>query len=386
MPLMPRAKDAMFDFVAPLTNRIADLERLTSGMHVSEIPEVGDPILRNELITHGYWRLASRAYAVLDGNDLVWPTYGSWASAQAGVYMRLGRSAFGRLASFGAGRKVTSLLGRGNQLIFRDIALPFTRFLDLVEGSTRSELRWILAASSPRDWLAERLELDRRSVFDVPGGEAFMVFAFEQYLRALMEDDADARSERIFVANACVGLQEQARVDCIIDDLLESEAINRSAMLASRALLGASRTGRLAGKVAAPVVKPVWGEQLRPVKRRLENIERLLGTVVVERHPSRVIGTRLFMELKLGDDHVDLSDGVGPQSFAPGLETIDLKSRDFREAFETVMRWDLTPDSTEGTAVVDWSSLDQRMNFIIDLFRVHQGRTELRRHPLLEDD
>ena len=42
---------------------------------------------------------------------------------------------------------------------------------------------------------------------------------------------------------------------------------------------------------------------------------------------------------------------------------------------------DRTPDSTDGSAAGDWAALDDRMNFIVDLFRSRQRDRSLRRSP-----
>ncbi len=374
----------MLDAAAPLTKSLDELERISAGMPVYAIPEFEDPLLRNELITHNYWRIASRCYAVMPGDDLVWPTFGSWASAQAGVYMRVGRSQLGRFAMLGGATKVTELLGRGNQLIFRDIGLPFTRFLDLIEETPAAELRSLIEGADVRDRLAGELGLNPRSVFEDPNGERLMVLAFEQYLRAHFETDREARSERIFVANGCVGLQEQTRVNCMIAALLDSVRINGSAKRMGGVLNGVRHLARIGSRAAWPMLKPAMGIQAASIERQVSNLDGLFDAIIVEERASQVLGTTLFMELELGNDRFDLSDDITGHRFAKGLERIDLDAPDFRETLELVMAWDKTPDSTTGTAVSDWSALDERMHFIIDLFRVHQDDLRLRRHPLVD--
>ena len=79
--------------------------------------------------------------------------------------------------------------------------------------------------------------------------------------------------------------------------------------------------------------------------------------------------------LKRGND---LPPPAGMEStlFPPHLRTIeDPKLK------ELLGRMDKTPDSLTGTAAKDWSQLDQRMNYIVDLFRSRQSDPHLFDQP-----
>lgn len=62
--------------------------------------------------------------------------------------------------------------------------------------------------------------------------------------------------------------------------------------------------------------------------------------------------------------------------FPPHLRTLENP-----KLRELMGRLDATPDSLKGTAAKDWSKLDQRMNYIVDLFRSRQSDPHLFDQP-----
>lgn len=377
---------ALLEELLPVDMSIEALDAQSPIDDISTVADVPDAILRNALITHNYWRIATRFYRRAGIENLVWPTFGSWASAQAGLYMRLGVARPVSLATAKRSERVTSLLGLGNQLIFRDIAPPFWRFLSLVETSTDDQLRELSQDPALDTILSQRLAIDPRTFAESPNGGYLMVLAFGQYLRALVCADTDQRAERIFVANGCMGLQEQTRVDRMLDELLDVPSVNSTftpilTRLRPPLLLGSHAVSR-----AWPTLETVLGNQGPAMRQRLKNFKHLLNTVVLDGRVTQVVGTQIFLELQLGADYFDLGHDIDHPHFARGLDEITLDASDFRRSFEWVAKWDRTPDSTIGSAAVDWSSLSDRMNFILDLFRCYQGESRLGAHPLLPKD
>jgi hypothetical protein len=360
---------------------LAELDALTPA-NIEDVADVVDPLVRNELITHNYWRIANRFYDRYGTANLVWPTFGSWASTQAGQQMRLGVAAPIRLVTAGASTRVTELLGQGNQLIFRDIAPPFDRFLNFLDATPEPDVLALIASPTLTDDLAVLLSLNPQDFEASPTGEWLMVLAFEQYLRALYETDDDARAERFFVANACVGLQEQTRVDSSLDALLDLKDLNRELKPWMKLLRPVLQVGTNVVDWAWPTVSVVFGDEGPALERRLTNFKRLLSAIVLDGRVTQVVGTQVFFELDLGENHFDLGDDLRDGPFARGLETISLTAADFQRSFDLVAVWDRTPDSTHATAAADWSDLSDRMNFILDLFRSYQADERLTTHPL----
>ncbi len=360
---------------------LAELDALTPA-NIADVANVADPLVRNELITHNYWRIANRFYDRFGKANLVWPTFGSWASTQAGQQMRLGVAAPIRLITAGASTHVTDLLGQGNQLIFHDIGPPFDRFLNFLDATPEADLRALIGSPDLTDQLAVILSLDPRDFDASPTGEWLMVLAFEQYLRALYETDDDARAERFFVANSCVGLQEQTRVDASLDALLDLKDINEDLSPWMSLLRPVVHVGTKVVEWAWPTVSVVFGAEGPVLERRLANFKRVIKAIVVDGRLTQVVGTQIFLELDLGENHFDLGHDLNDGPFARGLETISLTAADFQRSFDLVAVWDRTPDSTHATAAADWSDLSDRMNFILDLFRMYQCDERLTAHPL----
>jgi hypothetical protein len=75
--------------------------------------------------------------------------------------------------------------------------------------------------------------------------------------------------------------------------------------------------------------------------------------------------------LKLGND-LPPPAGMEKDLFPPNLRTIDSP-----ELKELLSGLDKSQNSLHGTAAKDWNRLDERMNYIIDLFRSRQSDPHL---------
>ena len=79
--------------------------------------------------------------------------------------------------------------------------------------------------------------------------------------------------------------------------------------------------------------------------------------------------------LKLGND-LPPPKGMESTLFPPHLRTIQNP-----ELKALLNKLDHSPDSLKGTGAKDWSRLDQRMDYIIDLFRTRQSDPHLFDQP-----
>jgi hypothetical protein len=77
--------------------------------------------------------------------------------------------------------------------------------------------------------------------------------------------------------------------------------------------------------------------------------------------------------LRLGDDVPPLSDG----HMYPGA----LRQLSYPPLIALIEEWDYTPGSISGSGAKDWSSLRDRLNYIIDLFRSRQQATYMAAPP-----
>jgi hypothetical protein len=95
-------------------------------------------------------------------------------------------------------------------------------------------------------------------------------------------------------------------------------------------------------------------------------------------------GTRMLMSLTMPNRSLRLGEDViaptGVVKFPQDLVTIDHpRTRDL------VLQFDRGLDTLSGSAAQNWASLDDRMSFIVDLFRSHQQYERMFEPPFLED-
>jgi hypothetical protein len=102
--------------------------------------------------------------------------------------------------------------------------------------------------------------------------------------------------------------------------------------------------------------------------------------------PLRRLVTARLLGFSIGHESMRVSANVVPDHgvvFPRTLATIE--DRDLRTLLDGPGGLDRTPDSLDGSAAEDWTSLSDRMNFICDLFRSRQLDPELFEPPFTED-
>lgn len=347
-----------------------DREPLTTPAAVARVAGDPDPVRRNLRITQSYHELTRAFAALYRGPDLPWPAFATWASKQAGCYirneevpaplrrfLRLDPRHRSGLSRFAPAEVVLDLLRRervlrfarvtaedvsrhiaeGNRLVYGRLAPIYARFLKLLRshrepdpvrlGGFLAELRRSADADSARGDNEIGEELPR---------------AFAQYYAARFESDPKRRSERLLLANLLVGLHEQIRLQGAID-------------------------GGLRAPIRRAMRSGISGRALAPVLRRLEDdwavaATRCLMTVAL---PDRV--------LELGDDLPPLPDG---SMYPPALRTLTLP-----ELERALRDLDRTPGTVRGSGARDWTSLTDRMNYLADFFRSRQQDRSLLERP-----
>jgi hypothetical protein len=360
-------------------HRACDCEAMANIPAATELERIAlhpDLVLRNLLITDAYHRLAV-AVRSCTGSGANWCTFATWASKQAGRTIRredlreflrarlrespelsaLAHTAIPIIRALGAAHSAEQLIaevagaidsdpafGRaaqsvaeGNLKVFQEIAIQFARFLAAETSDDPAAFEQFSASLLPGD---------------PPEGQRLLADAFASYHHALNESDPGARAQRLFYANVLIGLHEQTRLQPQIAAALNAgfdEANVRKRLLAA---LLPSFWRRIRYAVSAWFGrKPPFDELL---DRLLPQVQRDLRHIV-----TREVMTLQFpggVVVRLGQD---LTGGF-PQSLAviahPQLAAL-------------IKRFDLTPDSVQGTGARDWSVLGQRMHLIIDLFR-----------------
>lgn len=303
------------------------------------IAAMKDPITRNLKITQAYHDLKIGLTATLGSEDVSWCAFATWASKTAGRFIRcetlaraardllgrvpaLGRAASSRLLSTVAGiaAEIAGHVAEGNHLVFAEMAPLYAEWIARFSRGPRgdgTDLRAFLGRLRPGP--VER------------GGQDLLVEAFTFYHQAMLEQDRKARAERILLANLLVGLHEQTRLQ-----------------------------GPIAGAMNAPL-------RHSPLCALIEDRWRALIT-------------RRLMTLELPSVRLDLGEDLPPWSAESDFPS-ELRRITHPRLRALLGDLDLTPDTVAGSGARDWSSLRDRMNFVVDFFRTRQNDTLLYDQP-----
>jgi hypothetical protein len=348
-----------------------------------------DPAPRNLEITRTYHELTVALAALFGRKNVSWCAYATWASNTAGRFIRgeelprLVREYLAKADHVKAGvdalndrlsavhdrahvdesaivrtledsvKGVTSNVGRGNLIVFAELAPPFARMLDAWKDSKtydQEELDQFVAQLRPG-----------RAEADGEGGKDYLKTAWEHYYKALFETDAHRKAQYIFMGNALCGYQEQIRLQ-----------------------------GPIAGSLNAPIkdvfidLLGVHASSAAPEKHHglirslVERIARPVAEKVEQEWQE--IATRRLMTLTLPDINLDLGKDVPPlaggESF-PG----DLATLDYPPLVALMDKLDRTPNSLRGSAAGNWVELGDRMNYVVDFFRSRQQDARLYESP-----
>ena len=347
---------------------------------VARIAAMRDPILRNLEITHCYSRLAG-AMALRTGSGANWCTFATWASKQAGttirgedltalLRIRLGRRAellhpieslwrrllrrgllepdtrLGRLVAelhtpFDALERASEAVSRGNKKVFEEIGLEFARYLHAAD-----EVQAFLDSLKPGD---------------PPDGQRLLRQAFQRYQRSLGEGDERVRAALLLTANLEIGLHEQTRLQPEIREALDAASVTQGDL--GRRILEALLPRGTRARRAVP--DPLAAAVLHRIAVRIERHGAELARGVI---------TRSLMVLSLPGRILYLGAHLA-DPFPEALQTVtDVDLEALIGRFEPV-------GPVDDCGARDWSALDQRMHYILHLFRSCHERPELASPP-----
>jgi hypothetical protein len=361
----------------------ADANRSTAVPSVDDVRQIaaiGNPVIRNLQITYCYSRLAA-AFAARNGEGANWCTYATWASRQAGRTIRgedllehLGRrleharwllhpittlwrrllrrglfrreTRIGRLTAelhtpFDAFECASDAVARGNLKVFEEIGLEFARYLN---------------ESSP-----DATFFDGLRPGDPPYGQRYLRQAFARYERRRLERDPKVRAELAVLANLEVGLHEQTRLQPEIRAALDAAYATQKDL------------GRRALEALVPSAARWWSVVRRPAIA-------LAGAVAAgaQRGASRLareVITDSFMVLSLPGRVLllgtHLTDAY-PEALAEPADA---------DLAELLARFEPAPPARDDCGARDWSDLNQRMHYIVHMFRVFHFSEQLSRPP-----
>jgi len=347
-------------------------------MSVQQIAGMSDPVLRNLWITQRYHEFAVQLRDAGAGEDATWCAFAVWASKTAGATIRgevLPGKAKQLMNDNGAAQEVlqrfnhgvtgwawkhlthnhigqvvedvtgdvSKQIADGNVLVFAELAPLFTALIDVHRSSpgTPQELAALLAPSlaplaSDRDGIA-------------------VVAAFGAYGQALF--DLTARPALILRANTLAVAHEQRRLQPAIS-----------------AALDAAISDTLKKVIEADIVGHLPTAEVRHV------LDGLTGDVckILDAAWDTAL-TEAILQLATASETLDLRQDVPPLS--GGMFPPELNDLAGTAAESAVAQWDRTHGTGTPSGARDWAVLEDRMNFIVNLFRSRQCDASLFNPP-----
>ena len=344
-----------------------------------EVVQTNDLILRNLKITQMYYRLSQELALLVGHADANWCTFACSASKTAGYSIRgevvrplawlssrrrarrvtdepdVLRTSAGRDRLERIQEMVSASVSAGNLKVFAELAPVFAEMTRTFHRDERHD----------RDKLSRFLtSLDRGPT--EAGGQDTLAEALTHYYDAMFERDAKRKAELVLLGNIKIGLHEQMRLQPNI-----IEALNAPVAVGLRDPLGLRFAGR---------VLPVLARALpSSVKSRNSAIERRLVDSTANRW--RRLVTRYVMTLRL--PYGDLRLGAEVPGLASATMFPDvLQTLEHPELARVVAGYDGNADGRRSRAA-DWGALEDRMRFIVNLFRSRQRSLELFSQPFL---
>lgn len=364
-----------------------------STEQMNNIASLTDPVLRNLLITQCYSEL-SAVFAQRMGRSANWCTFATWASKQAGQTIRqedlqrtleallnnvpeiemasslvftlakqsgaqqsleqIRTTAVGMLVTTAA-KNTSDAISRGNRKVFEEIGREFSRFItSCCNDAAYNEVNIANFCQQLRPGLP-------------PEGQGYLQNAFAAYYKALFESDKKKKNELTLLANIQIGFHEQNRLQPEIAESLNVAAINLP-------LVKSKLFGQLLAGSGFWAKCRLFFLRLFSKTSVLDNaIESLLESI---QHHLRTILTKHLMTLTLPPDN---RLHLGKDLSLP--YPADLKELSNPELLALLSKVDSTPDSLRQSGATDWAILDERMQYIAELFRCYHESGELFNPP-----
>jgi hypothetical protein len=331
-------------------------------------------VIRNLWITQRYHEFALALRDAGCGEDATWCAFAVWASKTAGATIRgevlparartllldndAARAAVHCFNHGLAGRALQELthnhlgqliegvtvdvskeIAAGNVLVFRELAPIFDALSHALDPKPET-----LAT------LAETMAPHHASLgSDAEAASA--VSAFESYEGAAFA--TDERATLVLEANILAVAHEQRRLQSAI-----SSALNAAISDTLKKLIETDIVGHLPGKAA---------------RHALDEMTDELCAVLDDGWDTAL--TESIMQLVTANETFDLRENVPP--LPDGMYPAGLKTLAGTPAESAFAKWDKTSGTGAPSGAHDWAVLDERMNFIVNLFRSRQNDPSL---------
>ena len=358
----------------------------TAPTHVQAVLAIDDRVLRNYWVTQTYSDLAAGLSRLLGPITANWCTFGTWASDTVGRNIRgedlpkwlhdrvvLHDGMMGAIRSVNEGPQA-KLLSECLRLVTPDHVIDVVRELlsacavNLSNGNTEVFAEIAPAAATfiacheaqPVNVASARarvLELcDGAPPFE---GVNRLRAGFSLWCDAMEDTTAAIRSQRILAGSLQLGAHEQHHLQGAIAGSMDMGVNQSAALYRLRLVSEGGAVARLEPSITSaldPVVRAtgdLWGDLMT----------KLLGTIET---PD---GTLLL-------DH-DVPPIPGGQPFTPP----ELNPVVVDDLTALLARFDRSDGNGVGSAAADWVNLEDRMNFIANLFLSRHHRIELFQPP-----
>ena len=341
--------------------------------YIQSVIENENLVVRNLQVTQGYYRLSQGMKRYMSDINVNWCAFATHASKTAGQALRhelmpnflralmIRRAGFDNtFVFFSEGLReqvdasmaehdsrvgealvrMSELVSDGNITVFKELVWPFSGYINTFKKD------WVYDEGKLQAFLDEYLEPGPLS----EGGQDYLRESFTNYYKARFETNAKKKAEYVLVGNLLIGLHEQTRLQPQIE---QSMGVPLEMFSDSSKEPGAQN---IAGGRQAAATRKI-------IARAITQMMMLITL------PSR--------QLKLSQNIVA---PTGVLSYPRDLIQIENP-----RCLELVRMFEMGQDTLTGSAAEDWSSLDERMSFVVDFFRSHQQYERMWEAPFLPE-
>jgi hypothetical protein len=340
--------------------------------YIQSVIDRDNLVVRNLQVTQGYFRISNAMKKYVSSKNVNWTSFATHASKTAGQALRhelmpgLLKSSMLRMGGYentfmffneGLGsvepelsedqnsrlgeafRHVSLLISDGNITVFDELAMPFTNFINYFKDD------WDYDQGKLETFLDENLVPGPLS----EGGQDYLREAFTSYYKARYETRAKAKAEYVLTGNLLVGLHEQTRLQPQIEQAM-----------------------------AVPLELFSKDSKTPGLKQDAGKFSPLMSGVIAKAF------TQMMMLITLPSRDLKLGETVIAPTGVANFP-IDLLEIENPRCLELVRMFETSQDTLSGSGAGNWSSLEDRMSFVVDFFRSHQQYKRMWDSPFTEE-